>query len=92
MAKVFAKYVVVGDSEDMAAFEAIVKHIDKCQMLGASREIKIDVDGDGSASLMFYRETCDEEELDLTREGKIKKIEYLDYPKEIRDKLNTLFF
>ena len=86
MSKVFAKYVVVGDSEDMKAFEAIVRHIDKCQMLGSSREIRIDVDGDGSANLSFYRETCDDEELNLS-EGRFKRVEYLDYPKEMRDKL-----
>jgi len=85
MSKIFAKYVVVGDSEDMQAFEAIVRHISKCQTLGCNRDIKISVDGDGSADLRFYREESDSNLPDLNNGYKL--IEYLDYPKEVRDKL-----
>lgn len=84
MSKIFARYVITGDTEDMAAFEAIMRHIDKCRMLGESRDITISVDGDGSASLRFYRNNQDkklsDEEMD-----KCINIEYLDYPEEIRD-------
>ena len=86
MSKVFARYTVIGDSEDIGAFEAVMRHIDKCIMLGEGRDITICVDGDGSASLKFYREKIEAEELkDL--DGEATRIEYLDYPDEIRDKV-----
>jgi hypothetical protein len=86
MSQIFARYVVTGDKEDMLAFESILRHIDKCKMLGESRDITISVDGDGSASLRFYRNNEDrslgDEEMD-----KCSRIEYLEYPDEIRKKL-----
>ena len=54
-------------------------------MLGSNRDITITVDGDGSADLRFYREEAEMELPDL--DNGFKLIEYLDYPKEIRDKL-----
>ena len=75
----------MGDSEDIRAFEAIVRHIDMCMMQGASRDINISVDGDGSANLHFYRSNIQK---DLTDEemDSCTKVEYLNYPKDIRDK------
>ena len=59
MSKVYARYVVVGDSEDMVAFEEAMRHIDYCCTSGSSREVKIVVDGDGSADLRVYRDVPD---------------------------------
>ena len=86
MSKVFARYIVAGDSEDMQAFEAIVRHIDKCIMLGEGREIKVVVDGDGSASLNFYR-SKENRELGENELDGYQRVEYLDYPKKVRNKL-----
>ena len=86
MSKVFARYIVTGDPEDLKAFEAVMRHIDKCIMLGEGRDITITVDGDGSDRLNFYR---NDESSELT--GKeiddATVIEYLEYPKDMRDKL-----
>ena len=86
MSKVFSRYVVTGNSEDVKAFEAVMRHIDKCIMLGEGREITITVDGDGSASLNFYRKN-EAKGLDDEEMNNCTAIEYLDYPKEMRDKI-----
>jgi len=86
MSKVFARYIVSGDSEDMKAFEAIVRHLDMCQMTGSNRDVTISVDGDGSANLNFYRSDV-KAELGDDEMDKHTKVEYLDYPKELRDRI-----
>jgi len=60
MSKVFAKYTVIGDEQDILAFETAIRHIDLCCMVGASREIKLIVDGDGSANLKVFRDNTNE--------------------------------
>jgi hypothetical protein len=79
--------MIMGDSEDMKAFEAIVRHIDMCIMTGSSRDIKISVDGDGSANLSVYRSNV-EKELTDEEMKKYKRVEYLDYPEDFRDKVS----
>jgi len=86
MSKVFARYIVKGDSEDMKAFEAIVRHIDMCIMTGSSRDITISVDGDGSANLSFYRSDV-QKDLSDEEMDEHTPVEYLDYPKELRDEI-----
>ena len=87
MSKVFARYVVAGDEEDMRAFEAIIRHIDKCIMMGANRDITISVDGDGSASLRFWRNDQGGDGLLDEELHHCKRVEYLDYPEDMRKKL-----
>ena len=70
----------------MTAFEAIVRHISMCQMTGSSRDITISVDGDGSADLRFYRSNV-EKDLGDEEMDQHKIVEYLDYPKDMRDKI-----
>lgn len=86
MSKVFSRYVVAGDPQDMKAFEAIIRHINRCIITGSNRDIVITVDGDGSADLRFYRSEVQKELSDEEMDN-CKQVEYLDYPKDDRDKL-----
>jgi hypothetical protein len=70
----FAKYTIVGNEEDVLAFEAVMLHIKECCQRGMSRDITIKVDGDGSASLRFYRDNPDENEENNTVLEKSKAI------------------
>lgn len=82
MSKVFAKYTVVGNEEDLVAFEVALAHIDWCQMNGSSRDVTICVDGDGSANIRFFRD----KKVTLAKNdtAECRKVKY---PKKITSKM-----
>jgi hypothetical protein len=51
--KQYIEIKVTGNSEDLSAFIELCKKIEYLCNVGASREIPVYVDGDGSASLQF---------------------------------------
>lgn len=73
MNKYAQKFVVVGSDEELKEFVTLMAVIKTLCMNGSSREISLDVDGDGSANLNFWMEN-DEDTLDLTDE------KYLELP------------
>jgi hypothetical protein len=53
--------VVSGNEEDLQAFLMGMRHIDYLQMVGSSRDVTFEVDGDGSASLHCYIDNREDE-------------------------------
>lgn len=54
MSKKYVKMVVAGNEEDLQAFLMGLRHIDYLQMVGSSRDVTFEVDGDGSANLRCF--------------------------------------